>query len=457
MAKKNDLEIGKQDFGGLAFLPLITFLAVYVGAGLIFSALGSENPFKQIPREAALTFGIVVALIMGKHTLDYKLDVFTKAAGDNGVLLMCLIFLFSGAFAGVAKAMGGVDSTVNLGLTFIPRQFIFAGVFIISAFIATAMGTSMGTIAAIGPVAMGLADKAAISPAIAIAAAVGGAMFGDNLSIISDTTIAATRGAGCKMNDKFKMNLLIALPAAIVTIVLYSLVGTTGALEQEYPFQLLKILPYIVVLVSAVAGVNVVLVLLGGTFFAGLVGFVMGSLNFITFCQALGDGMAGMFNLVVVALLIRGMTGIVNEYGGIKWLIDRLTARIKSRRGGEYGISALAGLVDAGLGNNTIAIIITAPLAKEIAKKQNIAPKRVASLMDIWACVAQGIIPHGGQILLACTLSGMSPVAVIGSGYYPLMLAVATIVTIQGGLLKSKEEKQGISCYSEEEDAAATL
>lgn len=453
----NGQPIQKQDYGPKAFLPLIVFLSIYVGAGLIFTALGTENPFKQIPREAAIVFGIVTALIMGKDKLDYKVEIFTQAAGDSGVLLMCLIFLFSGAFAGVAKAMGGVDSTVNLGLTYIPKQFIFSGVFVISAFIATAMGTSMGTIAAIGPVAMGFAAKAGISPAIAIASVVGGAMFGDNLSIISDTTIAATRGAGCNMRDKFKMNGLIALPAAIAAIIMYAMVGSSGELTEVYPFEIIKIVPYIVVMVSAIAGVNVLVVLLGGTFLAGLIGIFTGSLDFITFCRAIGDGMTGMFSIVIVALLIRGMTGIVKEYGGIDWLIGKLTSKIKGRRGAEYGISALSGLIDASLGNNTIAIIITAPLAKEIAKKHNIAPKRVASLMDIWSCVIQGIIPHGGQILLACTLSSMSPLAVIGAGYYPLALAIFTTITIQFGLLKTKEEKEGISCYAEDEVITASL
>lgn len=442
----------KKDYGVLAFLPLFVFLFIYLGAGLLFTFLGVDAPFKQIPREAALVVGVIVALCMGKDKLDYKVDIFAKNAGDPGVTLMSLIFLLSGAFAGTAKAMGGVDATVNLGLSLCPLQFIFAGIFAISALIATAMGTSMGTIAAIGPIAIGIAEKADISSAVAIAAVMGGAMFGDNLSIISDTTIAATRGAGCKMNDKFKMNFIIALPAAIVAMILYSLVGVEGTLEGNFEYNFIKIFPYFAVMISAVMGVNVIVVLLGGTIISGIIGIVIGTLNMVTFAQAVAGGMSGMFSLVIIAMLIRGLTGIVKEYGGIDWLINTLHRRIKSRKGGEYGISAIVGLIDASLANNTIAIIIAAPLTKTIAKMYNIAPKRVASLLDIFSCVVQGIIPHGGQMLLCCTLTGLSPFAILGANYYQYALGLAAILTIQFGLLKTKEEKEGIPLYSENEE-----
>lgn len=442
------MELKKNtNYGLLSFLPLIVFLFIYLGAGILFTLMGYEDPFKQIPRETALITGFIVALFIGKDKIDYKIDVFAKNAGDSGVTLMSLIFLLSGAFAGTAKAMGGVDATVNLGLSLCPLQFIFAGVFIISSLIATAMGTSMGTIAAIGPIAVGIADKAGISHAVAIAAVMGGAMFGDNLSIISDTTIAATRGAGCKMNEKFKMNLLIALPAAIVAVVLYSLVGVSGELDGNFNYDIIKILPYIIVMITAVMGLNVILVLLLGTIISGIIGIFIRTLNIITFAQAVTNGMNGMFGLVILALLIRGLTGIAKEYGGIDWLIDILHKRIKSRKGAEYGISAMVGLIDASLANNTIAIIISAPLAKTIAKEYNIAPKRVASLLDIFSCVVQGIIPHSGQMLLCCTLAGLSPFDILGVNYYQYLLGIATIITIQFGLLRTKEEKDGTPLY----------
>ncbi|MDR7871538.1 MAG: Na+/H+ antiporter NhaC family protein [Tissierellaceae bacterium] len=448
--KNNQAGLEKKNYGGLAFLPLLVFLGVYLGAGILFTIMGTEEPFKQVPRETALIVGLIVALFMGKQSLDEKVEIFSSSAGDSGVILMCLIFLLAGAFASVAKAMGGVESTVNLGLTIIPQQFILSGVFIISLFIATAMGTSMGTIAAIGPIAIGISETTNLNPAIAIAAVVGGAMFGDNLSIISDTTIAATRGVGAEMKDKFRMNLLIALPAAIVSIIIYGIAGTAGSLEGDYPFQLIKVLPYVVVLISAIVGVNVIVVLLGGTIFAGIIGLVTGSLNIIGFSKAVASGMAGMSGLVITSLLIRGLSGIVNEYGGIDWLMTKILSRIKSRRGAEYGISALVSLIDAALANNTIAIILSAPLALEIGKKYNIARKRLASLLDIFSCVVQGFVPQGGQILLAMELAKRSPLEVIKFNYYPFLLAVFAIITIQFGLLRTKEEKEGIDQYPEE-------
>ena len=308
--KKEKLIITEEkNIGGLAFLPLLVFLGLYVGGGILFTIMGMENPFKQIPREVALMGGIIVAFIMGKRSFIVKTDDFSKACGDPGVMLMVLIFVLAGAFAGVAKEMGGVESTVNLGLTYVPKQFILAGIFLISSFVATAMGTSMGTIAAIGPIAVGLAEASGLDMAVCISAVVGGGMFGDNLSIISDTTIAATRGAGCNMKDKFRMNLLIALPAALLSMVVYTLVGTAGSLGGPYPYELIKVVPYVVVLVLAIVGVDVLVVLMGGTIFAGIIGGLTGSMSFISFCQAAGAGIAGMLSIVIVSILMRGLTG----------------------------------------------------------------------------------------------------------------------------------------------------
>ena len=450
--KNNQTRLEKKNYGGLAFLPLLVFLGLYLGAGLFFTAIGTESPFKQVSRETALIVGLIVALFMGKdYSLDDKIDIFSKSAGDAGVILMCLIFLLAGAFAGVAKAMGAVESTVNLGLTIIPQKFILSGMFIIALFIATAMGTSMGTIAAIGPIAIGVSESTSLNPAIAIAAVVGGAMFGDNLSVISDTTIAATRGVGAQMKDKFRMNFLIALPAAIISVIAYAAIGTSGTLDGEYAFSLIRILPYIIVLVTAIAGLNVIAVLLGGTVIAGLIGLMTGSLTVIEFSKAIASGMAGMSGLVITTLLIRGLSGLVNEYGGIDWLMSRVLSRVKSRKGAEYGVSALVSLIDAALANNTIAIILSAPLALEIGKKYNIARKRLASLLDIWSCVIQGIVPQGGQILLAMELAKRSPIEVIKYNYYPFLLAIVTIITIQFGIMRTKEEKEGLDQYADED------
>lgn len=441
----------KKNYGIKAFFPLIVFLIIYLGSGIFFTLMGIEKPFNQVPREAALLGGLVAAIIMGKDKVDFKIDIISKHGGDSGVILMCIIFLLAGAFAGAARGMGGVDATVNLGLSIIPRKFIFSGIFIIAALIATAMGTSMGTISAIGPIAIGLAEKAHISPTIAIAAVLGGAMFGDNLSIISDTTIAATRGAGCEMNEKFKMNLLIALPAAIVAIICYSFVGTGEELTGEYTYNIVRIVPYIIVLITALLGMNVIVVLLLGTGMCGVIGFITGSLTFSTYAQAIAKGINGMSGLIIIAIVLRGLTGIAKEYGGIDWLVNSLEKRIHSRRGAEYGISALVSLVDCSMANNTVAILVSAPLAKTFAKIYNIAPKRLASLLDIFSCAVQGIIPHGGQMLLASTLTGLSPFAIVSDSYYPFLLAIAAIITIQFGLLRTKEEKMGVELYKESE------
>ena len=442
----------KMNYGLKAFIPLFVFLTFYLGSGILFTILGKEAPFSLIPRDAALIFGLTTGLIMCKGSFDYRMDLFSKAAGDPGNILMCVIFLVAGAFAGVAKAMGGVESTVNLGLTFIPLQFIVAGVFIISSFVATAMGTSMGTIAAIGPIAVEVAEKGGISPELSIAAVLCGSMFGDNLSIISDTTIAATRGVGCKMNEKFKMNLKIAVPAAIATIIVYSVLGSSGTLDKTFEYDIIKVLPYIAVIIAAIMGFNVIIVLLGGIAVSGIVGFLTGSLNFITFCQAIKNGMSGMFGIVIIALLMKGIIGLVTQMGGLDWLISKLTANIKTRKGAEYGIGFMVALADAALSNNTIAIILTAPLVKNIAKKYNIAPRRVASLLDIFSCIMQGFIPHSGQILLCVSLLGgiVSPFLIMSNSFYLMFLLLASVITIQFGLLRTKEEKEGIQIYEED-------
>lgn len=449
----------EKNLGVKSFLPLLTFLAVYLGAGLVFSVMGTENPFKQISREFAVLCGLATVLFIsrGKGSIDTNIDLVAKHCGEQGVMLMIMIFALAGAFSGAAKAMGGMDAAVNFGLSIVPRQFVFAGIFAISSVLALAMGTSMGTIAAIGPIALGIAGEAALSPAIAIAAVIGGGMFGDNLSVISDTTIAATRGTGCKMNDKFKMNGLIVLPAAIIAIIIYCMVGSGGELTGTYEYNLVKIIPYVVVLVTALLGINVVLVLLLGTVMCGIIGFAMGTLTLATFSEAVTSGIGGMLSIIIVTIILRGLTGIAKEYGGIEWLVEKMSKRMNTRRGAEYGMCMLTGLVDMSMGNNTMAILVSAPLAMRFARKFNIAPKRVASLLDISACCFQSFIPHGGQIMLGMSMTGLAPIALIGASYYPALLALATIVTIQFGLLKTKEEKAGISLYSDvDADEAVT-
>lgn len=410
----------EKNWGVKSFIPLLTFLIVYLGAGVVFSLLGQENPFKQISREFAVLCGLTTVILMsrGRKDIDFNIDLVAKHCGEPGVMLMIMIFALAGAFSGAAEAMGGTESAVNFGLSVIPRQFVFAGVFVISSALGLATGTSMGTIAAIGPIALGIAEEAGLSAGVAIAAVIGGAMFGDNLSVISDTTIAATRGAGCKMNDKFKMNGLIALPAALIAVVIYCLVGSGGELT-------------------------------------GVIGFATGSLTLATYSAGITDGISGMASIIIVTIILRGLTGIAKEYGGIDWLVQKMGRHMHSRRSAEYGMCLLTGLVDISMGNNTMAILVSAPLAMRFAKKFNISRKRVASLLDISACVFQSFIPHGGQLMLGISMTGLSPFVLIAASYYPILLALATIATIQFGLLKTKEEKTGVNLYPEEDPEEA--
>lgn len=452
--KTTDLK-GKKNYGYWAFIPLIVFLLLYLGGGIIFTIMGAESPFAKVPRHAALLVGVIIALFMNtKMKFDDKLEIFSKSAGDKGVLSMVMIFLLAGAFAGVAKGMGGVDSVVNLGLTIIPKQFIIAGIFIISCFISTAMGTSTGTITAMAPIAVGVAERTGALPELALAAALGGAMFGDNISVISDTTIAATKGVGAQMKDKFRMNILIALPAAVIAVIIYCFIGTSGSVDQNLTFNFLRIIPYLAVLITAVAGLNVYIVLIGGTFFAGIVGMMTGSMNPLTFIQSIATGMEGMFNVSIMALLIRGLIGLITEFGGIDKLVGGITKRVKSRRSAEYSIAALVSILDFALVNNTIAIIIAAPIAKEIGDDYKIAPKRTASLLDIFSCVVQVIAPHAGGMLLITSMAAISPIDVLRFSFYPLLLGIAAIITIQFGLMRTKEEKAAIA---EEKKAKAAV
>lgn len=347
----------------------------------------------------------------------------------------------AGGFQGGAKAIGGVDSVVNLGLTFVPSQFLIPGVFIVSCLISTAIGTSMGTIAAVAPIAIGIAQAAGINVAIACSAVIGGAYFGDNLSIISDTTISATQGVGAQMKDKFKMNFLIALPSAIFAIFLYYIVSSKGAIVNAGTYSVIKTIPYIIVLFTAVAGYNVSAVLFTGIIFTGIIGFATKSINFFDWLKAVGNGMESVMGITVVAILISGLIGLIKFYGGTQWLIDVITKKIKNRKGAEYGIGFLSGLLSIALVNNTIAIIISAPLAKEIGEKYNISKRRLASLLDIFACAFLALCPYDGGMLIVTGLGNVSPIEVLKYSFYIFSLMLFTILTIQFGFLRSKKER----------------
>lgn len=427
---------------GLSFVPLLVFLALYIGSGLLFTSQGEEGAFGIFPRHVALFIGIALALIMyPKLRFGDKVDVFASSAGDSSVMMIVIIYLLAGGFQGAASAMGGVESIVNLGLTYIPSRMLLPGIFIMTAFIATSIGTSMGTIAAMGPIAVSIAEAAGMNMAATCAAVIGAAYFGDNLSIISDTTISATQGVGAEMKDKFRMNFFIALPAAIVAVIIYGLIGTTGTTETGQ-YSLIKIVPYILVLITALMGLDVIAVLMLGILSTGIIGLLGGSVTLIEWVQGIGDGMSGMMSISIVAILISGLIGLIRYYGGVDWLIDKITSRISTRRGAEYGISFLSGLLSIALVNNTIAIIISAPIAKEIGAGFNIAPRRLASLLDIFACAFLAMAPHDGGMLIMTGLTGVSPVEVLKYSYYLFFLILFALATIKFGLLRTIEERE---------------
>lgn len=417
----------KKEGNILALLPLGIFILVYLGSSIIakdFYAVSVVVPFLA----AAL-----VALIMNKkNTLDSKLEVFCRGAGNSNIILMVIIFILAGAFAEVAKTMGAVDSTVNLGLSLLPSNILIAGLFVVACFIALSVGTSVGTIVSLVPIAVGVADKTGVLPAIAVAAVVSGSMFGDNLSIISDTTIAATRTQGCEMRDKFRMNFKIVLPAAIVTTIIFIVISKGAGITsiENLEFNIIKIIPYIVVILSSLAGVNVILVLLGGILVSAVIGFAYGSFNLIGFFDSVSAGILGMSELIIVSILISGTIEIIKFNGGIEFILNKGLKGFKTKMGAEYGIATLVSLVDVCTANNTVAIVTVGPIAKDISDEFELDPVRVAGIMDMFSCVFQGIIPYGAQLISAAGLAVLSPLAIMKYLFYPYLMGISAIIAI---------------------------
>lgn len=437
--RENTENTGRQ-LGGLAFLPLLVFLVLYIGSGMTFTLMGFPKPFSYLPRHVALLAGTLVALYLWrKGPIDEKLKVFCTGMGDSGGMMIVLIYLLAGGFQGAAAAIGGKTSVVNFCLQFIPPSLLIPGVFLMCCFISTAIGTSMGTIAAMAPVAIGVAKGAGLNLAAVCAAVICGSYFGDNLSMISDTTIAAAEGCGSRMQDKFRMNFAIALPAALVSLVLYYLVSgqVVGSIQVgEYNF--LQVLPYLFVLVLALRGINVALVLLGGILMTGIIGLSQGTVDIFTWARGLGSGMEDMFSISIVAILVSGIIALVRYYGGVEWMVRKITNHIHGRRGAEYGIGLLSGILSAAMVNNTIAIIVTCPIARVVGGKYSIAPRRLASLVDIFACSFLCVMPHDGGMLIVTQLAGTSPLDVMKYCYYIFALLIATCITVQFGTHENK-------------------
>lgn len=411
----------------IALLPIGVFLIIFLGAGIVF------EDFYAMPAIVAFLIALFVAFLQNKElSFNKKIEVIAKGVGEENIITMSLIFLCAGGFSGAVTAAGGVDSTVNLGLSLIPAHFAVAGLFLIGCFISVSMGTSMGTIAALAPIAVGISEKTGFALSICIGAVVCGAMFGDNLSMISDTTIAAVKTQGCEMKDKFKANFFIVLPAAIITVLIFWLAtrNMSFQLEENLNYSLWEVLPYMVVLLGAFIGINVFVVLISGIVISLIVGVSMGHIALSEMFQVVGSGVTSMYDITVISIIVACIVSLVKEHGGIQFILNLIKSNINGRRGAEFGIALLALFVDACTANNTVAIVMTGPIAKEISEEFDVDPRRSASLLDMFTSVGQGIIPYGAQLLSAATLTGLTPLQIIPNLYYPLLMGVCGVLAI---------------------------
>ncbi|MBR1698195.1 MAG: Na+/H+ antiporter NhaC family protein [Bacteroidales bacterium] len=413
--------------GWLALSPLFVFLAVYLAGSLV------AHDFYKVPVAAAFIIASAYALLITRNVekTDDKIAIFSEGAGNKNVLLMIWIFVLAGAFAATAKDIGAINATVNATLHVLPGNLLYAGLFLAACFISMAIGTSVGTIVALVPIASGIAAEAGVGVPFMTAIIVGGAFFGDNLSFISDTTVAATKSQGCSMRDKFRVNLWIAAPAAILVTVLYVVLGlSVQAAPSADPVQWLGLVPYLMVIGLALAGVNVVTVLAIGIGVNGVIGWCTGAYDFVGWMASIGGGIGSMGELIIVSLLAGGMLEIIRYNGGLQFIIDGLTRRIAGRRAAALSIAGLVSLVNLCTANNTIAIITVGPLAKDITERFGLDPRKVASILDTFSCLVQGIIPYGAQMLMACGLAGVSAIAIISNLYYPFALGIVAFLSI---------------------------
>lgn len=412
--------------GVLALSPLIFFLALYLGSSLL------ADDFYKTPIIVAFLLSSAYAVaITGKITVNERISVFSKGVSDPNIMMMIWIFILAGAFASTAKAMGAIDATVALTMNLLPGKMLYAGLFIASCFISMSIGTSVGTIVALMPVATGIAEETGISNAFMAGIIVGGAFFGDNLSFISDTTIAATRTQGCSMADKFRTNFRIVLPAAVIVTAIYIFKGADlNMATTAMAIDPIKLIPYIAVLALALLGINVITVLFFGIMTNAVIGFSTGSFGWDGWLSETGSGIIGMGELIIVTVLAGGMLEMIRFNGGLDFVINRMSGHIKGRKGAESCIAALVSIANLCTANNTIAIITTGGISKEIASRFGIDPRKSASILDTFSCLVQGIIPYGAQMLMASQLSAATPSDIIRNLYYPIIMGVFAILSI---------------------------
>ncbi|MBQ0116959.1 MAG: Na+/H+ antiporter NhaC family protein [Flavobacterium sp.] len=417
----------KPNFTSL--LPFLIFIITFLGAGIYF------NDFYAFPAPLAVLLGVIVALIIYKDSVNEKMDTFIKGCGDSKIITMCIIYLLAGGFATVTAAMGGVDAIVNFGLEFINSNFLALGVFVIAAFLSTASGTSVGCIVALGPIVVGMADKSGASLALLSGTLLGGAMFGDNLSMISDTTIAATQSLGCDMKDKFKVNLFIALPAAVLTIVLLVWFGAQTNLDyvvQVDPYNLIKIIPYILIIILAVSGLNVYITLMLGILISGGIGLFYEDFSSLVFFQKIYEGFTSMTEIFLLSMFAGGLAALVTKAGGIQYILNAVKKGIKGKKTAELGIAAIVSTVDAAIANNTVAIVVTGDVAKSITEEYELNNKKTATVMDIFACIMQGLLPYGAQVLFLLKYADnkISYLELVANAHYLYILLGVTLLTI---------------------------
>lgn len=411
--------------GLLALSPIVVFLVVYLVSSLL------AGDFYKVPVSSAFLIASIYAIVITPGELSYRINVFSESAGHWNIMLMVWIFMLAGAFAGSAKEIGSIEATVNFTLNIIPARFLLAGLFLTACFVSLAIGTSVGTIVALVPIASGIAQETGMNQAMMTALVVGGSFFGDNLSFISDTTIAATRAVGCAMQDKFKANFMIVLPAVIVVAGYYIFKGLSIQTASDvHPIEWLKLLPYLSVIVLALFGMDVTLVLVLGLLLNAVVGFSTGSLDWFSWLGSMGQGIAGMGDLIIVTLLAGGMLGIIRYNGGLDFIMRSVVKRARGRRGAELSIGFLTALANLCTANNTIAIITVGGIVNDISEKFDIPKRRAASLMDIFSCFVQGIIPYGAQLLMAAGLAGLATTQIIPYLYYPFAVGICVFLSI---------------------------
>jgi Na+/H+ antiporter NhaC len=425
----------------LGLTPILLFMLLVIGSGVL-----TQN-FSTMPILVAFAISAGFALLLNNSTsslsIAEKVDIFCRGGGDKTIILLAIIFLLAGAFYAVTIDIGARDATVNWALNYVPTAYLLPGLFVITSFIAFAMGTSMGTITAITPIGIGLAESLGVPIPLAVGIVIGGAMFGDNLSFISDTTIAATRTQGVQLRDKFKANAIIVLPAACLTALLLMFVEIDGsAVITSNDYDGWLILPYLLIIGCALSGVNVIGVLGIGIGSASIIGLAKGLFTLPSMLQSIQKGMGWMQDMVAIALMIGGIVALMKAYGGMQWLVSNITKRITTKKGAEYGTAVLVSALDIATANNTIAIVSTGPIAKDLGEQYDLDPRRTASLLDIFSCGFQGLVPYGGQLLVAASLAGLSPLALTPFCWYPMLILVFGMIAIATGLPKFKDKSK---------------